>query len=84
MPCMRKSMEISCSKRKVIIRKVKSIVIKVIDKKEFEIVFSLMTEFGKDSKRLSLQDEEEISFAFLMNMTDRMKEVAGKIVTKKA
>ena len=61
----------------------KSLVITPSDKKEFEIAFSLITEFGKDCKRMTLEDDEEISFAFLMNVVDSTKEATNKVVTKK-
>ena len=61
----------------------KSIVIKPCDNKEFEVVFALITEFGKDRKRMTLDDDEEISFAFLMNVADSTKEAISKVVTKK-
>ena len=61
----------------------KSIIIKPCDNKEFEVVFALITEFGKDRKRMTLEDDEEISFAFLMNVADSPKEVTGKVVTGK-
>lgn len=61
----------------------KSIVITPTDKMEFEISFSLLNEFGKDRKLLSLDDDEEISFAFLMNVADSTKEAISKVVTKK-
>lgn len=61
----------------------KSIIIKPCDNKEFEIVFALITEFGKDRKRMTLEDDEEISFAFLMNDADSTKEVISKVASQK-
>ncbi len=61
----------------------KSIVIKPFDNKDFEKAFSLLTEFGKEPKLHALKDDE-IGFAFLMNVVDTTKEVAGKGIIKKA
>jgi biopolymer transport protein ExbD len=61
----------------------KSIIIKPRDSKEFEIAFSLISEFGKDRKQMTLEDDEEISFAFLMNVADSAKEATSKVVMKK-
>jgi hypothetical protein len=38
------------------------------DKKEFDKALLLIMEFGKERKLLSLEDDEDISFAFLMNV----------------
>lgn len=61
----------------------KSIIIKPRDSKEFEIAFSLISEFGKDRKRMTLQDDEEISFVSLMNVEDSVEEATSKVVMKK-
>lgn len=61
----------------------KSIRITPRNKKEFDIAFSLIVEFGKERNRLSLEEDDDISFAFLMKDTDSVKEDAGKVVAKK-
>ena len=61
----------------------KSLIITPSGKKEFEIVLTLLSDFGKERKLLSLEDDEEISFAFLMNVADSTKEAISKVVTKK-
>ncbi len=61
----------------------KSLIITPSGKKEFEIVLTLLSDFGKERKLLSLEDDEEISFAFLMNVEDSPKEVTGRVVTGK-
>lgn len=61
----------------------KSVIIKPRDSKEFEIAFSLISEFGKDRKLMTLEDDEEISFAFLMNVADSAVEATSKVVMKK-
>jgi len=38
------------------------------DKKEFNKALLLIMEFSKERKLLSLEDDEDISFAFLMNV----------------
>jgi len=38
------------------------------DKKEFDKALLLIMEFGNERKLLSLEDDEDISFAFLMNV----------------
>lgn len=61
----------------------KSIIIKPRDKKEFDEALSLLPDFGKERNRLSLEDDDEIGFAFLMNVADLAKEGAGKVINKK-
>ncbi len=61
----------------------KSIRITPRNKKEFDIAFSLIVEFGKERNRLSLEEDDDISFAFLMKDTDSVKEDVGKVVAKK-
>ncbi len=59
----------------------KSVIIKPIDKKEFDVAISFLKEFGKEGKRLSLEDVE-IGFVFLMKETDISKKIADKNVKK--
>jgi len=58
-------------------------IIKPRDSKEFEVAFSLIREFGKERKLITLEDDEEISFAFLFNVVDSPKEDISKTVVKK-
>lgn len=83
MPCMHKSREINYSKPKVITDRMKSVIVNPRNEKEFELAFSLMKEFSKDQKSLSLDEGDHIGFAFLMNKTQQVKETPVKVITKK-
>lgn len=61
----------------------KSIFIKPRDNKEFDKAFSMLVEFGKERKRLTLKDDEEISFAFLIKAGVEAPQVQEKVVSKK-
>lgn len=62
----------------------KSLIITPRDKREYESAFSLLAEFGKERNRLSLDDDEEISFAFLMKDAESIEEFADKSFPKKS
>lgn len=62
----------------------KSITIAPRNQKEFYVAFNLLTEFGKERKRLSLDDDDDISFAFLMKESENTKEDAGNVFVKKS
>ena len=47
------------------------------------MAFSLLVEFGNDRKALSLEEDEEISFAFLMKDKESTREIVGKVDIKK-
>jgi hypothetical protein len=83
MPCIHQIKGINYSKQKVIIECMRSVIITPHYKKEFDLAFSLMIEFGRERKRLSLDDGGDISFVFLMKEIDNPKEVSGKIIAKK-
>jgi hypothetical protein len=54
------------------------------DKKEFDTTLSLLIDFGKDRNLLTLEDDENISFAFLMKKQDVSVEVPAKVSSKNA
>jgi hypothetical protein len=60
----------------------KSVFINPRDKKEFDKSFSLLIEFGKERKRLTLDDDDDISFVFLMQSSDEV--VHEKVFSKKS
>ncbi len=62
----------------------KSVLINPRDKKEFDKAFSLLIEFGKERKRLTLDDDDDISFVFLMKSGDEVFHVEEKVISKKS
>ncbi len=82
MPYILRNKETSCLKQKVIINLMKSVFINPRDKKEFDKSFSLLIEFGKERKRLTLDEDDDISFVFLMK--SRGEEVHEKVISKKS
>lgn len=54
------------------------------DKKEFNTVFSLLIDFSKERNLLTLEDDDTISFAFLMKEKDESVEVPVKVSAKKS
>lgn len=54
------------------------------DKKEFQTAFSLLIDFGKERNLLTLEDDDTISFAFLMKEKDVSAEVPAKVSAKKS
>ena len=76
--------EISCLKQKVIINRMKSIFTIPRDKKEFEKAFSLLIEFGKERKLLTLDDDDEISFAFLLKTGSIVSQTQEKDISRKS
>jgi hypothetical protein len=61
----------------------RSVIVNPFDKREFDVAFSLLIEFGKDRNRLSLEEDEEISFAFLMKEKESISEISVTLETKK-
>ncbi|MEY4931638.1 MAG: hypothetical protein RI909_2362 [Bacteroidota bacterium] len=61
----------------------KSIIVNPRNEKEFESAFSLMKEFSKDQKSLSLDEGDDITFAFLMNKSEKTNDVPAKVITRK-
>lgn len=74
-------MEINYLKRPAIIE-MKSIIIKPSTNKEFDLALSWMNEFSKPRKRITLMNDDEIGFTFMMNVVnvkaDDNKEVVRK------
>lgn len=62
----------------------KSLFINPRDKKEFDKSFSLLIEFGKERKRLTLDDDDDICFVYLMKSGDEVNHVEEKIISKKS
>jgi hypothetical protein len=54
------------------------------DKKEFHTAFSLLIEFGKERNLLTLNDDDDISFAFLMKEKNDSVEDPVKVSAKKS
>ena len=61
----------------------KSVIINPGDEKEFERVFKLLTEFGKDSRPISLDKEDFTSFVFLRNVEGGKEKKPEKVHSKK-
>lgn len=61
----------------------RSVIVNPFDKREFDVAFSLLIEFSKDRNRLSLEEDEEISFAFLMKEKESISEISVTLETKK-
>jgi hypothetical protein len=61
----------------------KSVTIAPHNKKELDLAFDLLTEFGEGTRPLSWDGKGDIGFVFLMNVTDSAKEATGKVVEKK-
>jgi hypothetical protein len=62
----------------------KSVLITPRDKKEFDKAFLELIELGKERKRLTQKDDDEISFAFLMNFRQDTAPIQARIVSKKS
>lgn len=61
----------------------RSVMIAPHNKKEFDLAFDLLTEFGEGTRPLSWDGKGEIGFIFLMNVTGGVKETTGKVLEKK-
>ncbi len=61
----------------------KSVSIAPRNKKEFDLAFDLLTEFGEGRRPLSWEGKGEIGFIFLMNVTHSAKETTGMVVEKR-
>lgn len=51
-------------------------------KRQFDLAFDLVMEFGNRQKRLSWDDEEDFNFAFLKKEKESVSE-AVKVISKK-
>lgn len=61
----------------------RSVTITPCNKKELDLAFDLLTEFGEGTRPLSWDGKGEIGFVFLMNFNESAKETTGKVVEKK-
>jgi hypothetical protein len=61
----------------------KSVIIIPGDEKEFEKAFTLLTEFGEDSRPISLDKDDFTSFAFLKNVEGGGEKKPAKVDSKK-
>ncbi len=61
----------------------KSIIIKPRDSKEFEMAFSSISDFAKDHKRMTLADDDEISFVCLVNVANSTLNALTNVISKK-
>ena len=53
------------------------------NKKELEFISSLLTKLGINSKKLNLEEKEDLGLALRMKEADRSKKVSEDIVMKK-
>jgi hypothetical protein len=60
-----------------------SVIITPRDKKEFNLAFDLLPEFGNGRKPLEWDGKGDIGFIFLLNESDTSKDVTDKMVAKK-
>ncbi len=62
----------------------RSVTITPHDKKEFHTAFSFLIDFSKERNLLTLEDDDTISFAFLMKEKDVSVEIPAKVSAKNA
>ncbi len=60
-----------------------AVIITPKNKKELQFVSDLLNKLGIDSKKLSLEDKEDLGLALMMKDADRTKFVSEKMVMKK-
>jgi len=60
-----------------------SVVITPRNKKELEFVSDLMEKLGISTKKLSLEEKEDLGLGMLMREADRSKKISEKIILKK-
>jgi len=60
-----------------------SVLITPRTKKELEFVSDLMEKLGISTKKLSLEEKEDLSLGMLMREADRSKKISEKIILKK-
>jgi len=60
-----------------------SVIITPRNKKELEFVSNLLSKLGINSKKLTLEDKEDLGLSLAMREADRTKKVSEKIVMKK-
>ena len=60
-----------------------SVIITPRNKKELEFISSLLTKLGINSKKLNLEEKEDLGLALRMKEADRSKKVSEDIVMRK-
>jgi hypothetical protein len=60
-----------------------TVIITPKNKKELQFVSDLLKKLGIDSKKLSIEDKEDLGLALMMKEADRTKFVSEKVVMKK-
>jgi hypothetical protein len=60
-----------------------TVIITPKNKKELQFVSDLLKKLGIDSKKLSLEDKEDLGLALMMKDADRTKFVSEKVIMKK-
>ena len=87
MPCILQRYLIRFLNRKATINiylcKMESVIITPRNKKELEFISSLLTKLGINSKKLNLEEKEDLGLALRMKEADRSKKVSEDIVMKK-
>jgi len=63
--------------------RMESVIITPRNKKELEFVSNLLSKLGINSKKLTLEDKEDLGLSLAMREADRTKKVSEKIVMKK-
>jgi hypothetical protein len=70
--------------QRVIIDGMRSVYIHTHNKKEFDKAFSLLIEFDKERKMITLKDDEDIGFVFLLKFKEDSALLQEKILSKKS
>jgi hypothetical protein len=60
-----------------------SVLITPRNKKEFQFISDLLNKLGIASKKLSLEEKEDLGLALLMSEADRSKKVSEKLIIRK-
>lgn len=60
-----------------------SVIITPKNKKELKFVSDLLSKLGIDSKKISLEEKEDLGLAMLMREADRSKKVSESTILKK-
>lgn len=86
MPFIRMRLLIKFSKQKAFIElslSMESVIITPRNKKELEFVSDLLNKLGINSKKLSIEEKEDLGLALSMREADRTKKVSETIIMKK-
>jgi hypothetical protein len=60
-----------------------SVIITPRNKKEMEFVSQLLNKLGITSKKLSVEEKEDIGLGLLMQEADRSKKISEQVIMKK-